>query len=78
MSRVSYRAQFEEVEQLYLENRNWLQEMERAGKRTLQERGLKAKRLLVLRQARNTLYDLARQDPDGGELMLPADFEAGQ
>ncbi|HWJ72374.1 MAG TPA: hypothetical protein VNX29_04330 [Kaistia sp.] len=78
MSRVSYRAQYEEVEQLYRENRNWLREMERAGKRSPQERGLKAQRLLVLRQARNTLYDLARQDPDAAELVRPADFEAGR
>jgi hypothetical protein len=75
MSRVSHRAQYEELELLYRENRNWLAEMERAGKRTPQERGLKAQRLLALRAARNTLYDLARQDPGAAELMRPADFE---
>lgn len=75
MSRSSLREQFEELELLYRETRNWLADLERAGKRSPIERGLKAQRLLVLRDARNTLFRLASEQPGGAGPNQPADFE---
>ncbi|MBN8999073.1 MAG: hypothetical protein J0H54_06675 [Rhizobiales bacterium] len=72
--RVSYREQYSEIEQTYLENRNYLRQLEQMSKRSPEERRLKAQRLLVLRAARDTLYDLARQEEGRGELVKPADF----
>ncbi|MCX5512242.1 hypothetical protein C3941_09235 [Kaistia algarum] len=75
MNRPTLRQQYEELELLYLENRNWLADLERAGKRTPTERGLKAQRLLILRAARNTLFRLASETLDGAGDVRPSDFE---
>lgn len=76
MSRASYSQQYEELELTYREARAHLARIERDPKRTPQERGLKAQRLLILREARNTLYDLARQDASAVRITQPADFAA--
>lgn len=74
MSRVSYREQYRELEQSYRENRNWLAQLERMPNRSAEERRGKAQRLRVLRAARDTLYDLARQEDGPGDLVHPADY----
>ncbi len=74
MSRISYRDQYSELELLYRESRNFLNMLQRDQKRSEQERRLKQLRLTVLRAARDTLYDLARQDPEAGHIEPPADF----
>lgn len=71
---VSYRDQYTELELLYRESRNWLAQLERMEKRSPEERRGKAQRLLVLRAARDTLYDIARQEEGHGKLVAPADF----
>jgi hypothetical protein len=73
MTRPSAREQYEEIELLYRENRNWLADAERSGKRSLQERRLKALRLLALRAARDTLFRLAQEAPEGSGNVVPAD-----
>lgn len=73
--RPSYRDQYEELELLYRESRAFLALIERNEKRSEQERRLKAQRLRVLRVARDTLYDLARQE-GGATLIQPADYAA--
>jgi hypothetical protein len=74
MSRISYREQYTELEQSYREARNWLAQLEQMAKRSPEERRGKAMRIRVLRAARDTLYDLARQEEGAGTLTHPADY----
>jgi len=76
MSRPTLRQQYEELDLLYRESRNWLAQLERMEKRSPEERRGKALRLLVLRAARDTLYRLAIDAPGGAGTVHPADYEA--
>ena len=78
MTAVSLRHQYEEVELVYLERRNALAEAERKGRLGTEALTLKKQRLFVLRQARNTMFRLAQEHPDGFEPARPQDADGAE